>query len=223
MKSVLVRLGMVAFALGFTTTAQAQASAVSYTYIDARVNFSEIDVSPSGEIDADGPQVSASLQLHENIHLLGEFERLSRDDILIDDGLGNVTAVPLDDLDTYAAGVGFHTPTLSRGDRQYRGGLADGYSLFAEARYLRQDSGASNSNGWAANIGLRAVNYTRLESILGIGYEDFEDQSGEFTAQGQILFRLVGNLQLRGGIDWNENVTRWNLGLRYHFGDFSVL
>jgi len=229
MKSALIRLGAVACLLGLGTTAQAQYStsgaAVSYTFIDAQYTFAKIDVPDSlggGSIDGNGPRLTGSMGLNRYTHLLAGFERLNPDDIEIDDGLGNITVIPTDDLDTYAIGFGFNTPTMGRADRQYRGGLIDRYSLFADARYMGQDSGGSDRNGWSLNTGFRSVNFTRMEVILGFGYEKFEQQDGELTAQGQILFQIVNRWQLRGGVNWNDDISRWNLGLRYNFGNWSL-
>jgi hypothetical protein len=194
--------------------------------VDVQYTFADIDVSGVqgvGEIDGDGPNVNGSLALTDNMHVLAGFERLSPDDIEIDDGLGNITVIPTDDLDTLMVGFGVNTPTVGRTDRQYRGGMLDRYSLFADARYQRQDSGGSDRNGWAVNAGFRSVNFTRAEVILGVGYEKFEQQDGEFTAQGQLLVTIFGNLQARGGINWSDDISRWNLGLRYNFGDWTLL
>lgn len=231
MKSAFVRLGAVACLLGFGATAQAQmtgvaGTAVSYTFVDLQYSFAKIEVSDAlgsvGDIDGDGPNLNGSLALGPHMHALAGFERLSPDDIEIDDGLGNITVIPTGDLDTYMIGFGFNTPTMGRTDRQYRGGLIDRYSLFADARYMGQDSGGSDRNGWSLNAGFRSVNFTRMEVILGLGYEKFEKQDGELTAQGQILVRIVGNLQARGGVNWSDDISRWNLGLRYHFGNWTL-
>lgn len=230
MKSAFVRLGAVACLLGFGATAHAQYSGVSfsgvsYTFIDLQYTFADIDVSglPGvGDIDGNGPNLNGSLALNKYTHVLAGFERINPDDIEIDDGLGNITVIPTDDVDTYMVGFGFNTPTMGRAESQYRGGLIDRYSLFADARYMGQDSGGSDRNGWSLNAGFRSVNFTRMEVILGLGYEKFESSDGEVTAQGQFLFSIVRNLQARGGFNYSDDISRWNLGLRYHFGDWSL-
>jgi len=230
MKSAFVRLGAVACLLGFGATANAQYSevsfaGVSYTYLDFQYSFASIDLPDSlggGDVDANGPNLNGAMALNSYSHLLAGFERLSPDDIEVDDGFGNVTTIPTDDIDTYMVGFGFHTPTMGRADRQYRGGLIDRYSLYADARYMGQDSGGSDINGYSLNAGFRSVNFTRMEVIVGFGYEKFEQRDGEMTAQGQILFRIVGNLQARGGLNYSGDISRWNLGLRYNFGDWSL-
>jgi len=228
MKSAFFRLGAIACLVSFGVTAQAQmysgtsGGSVSYTYIDGQYSSADIDVAPNGSVDADGAKFSGSLAMFDSMHILGEFERLRPDDIEVDDGLGNITTIPTDDLDTWGVGFGFHTPTVSRAAGQYRSGLMDSYSLFADVRYLGADSGSTDQNGWSLDAGFRSVNFTRMEVILGAGYEKFEGQNGELTLQGQFLIRLVGNLQARGGVNWNDNISRWNVGLRYNFGNFSI-
>lgn len=230
MKSAFVRLGAVACLLGFGAAAHAQYSGVSFTgvsysFVDFQYTFANIDVPDAlggGDIDGNGPNLNGSLALNNYMHVVGGFDRLNPDDIENDDGLGNITVIPTDDVDTYMVGIGFNTPTMGRGERQYRGGLIDRYSLFADARFMNQDSGGSDRDGWSLNAGFRSVNFTRVEVILGIGYEKFERSDSEVTAQGQLLFRIVRNLQARGGFNYSDDISRWNLGLRYHFGDWSL-
>lgn len=230
MKSAFVRLGAVACLLGFGAAAHAQYpgvsfSGVSYTFVDFQYSFAKIDVPDSlggGDIDGNGPNLNGSLALNKYSHLLGGFERINPDNIEIDDGLGNITTIQTDDIDTYMVGFGFNTPTMGRAERQYRGGLLDSYSLYADARYQGRDGGGSTQNGWSLNTGFRSVNFTRMEFIAGFGYEKFESQDGEFTAQAQLLFQIVRNLQFRGGVNFSDDISRWNLGLRYHFGDWSL-
>ena len=229
MKSAFVRLGAVACLLGFGAAAHAQYpgvsfSGVSYTFLDAQASFGKIDLPSAlggGRLDATGPYVNGSLAMNKYVHLIAGWERLNPDNIRVDDGLGNITTIQTDDIDTYQFGVGFNTPTLGRAERQYRGGLLDRYSLFADARYQGRDSGGTQS-GWALNAGFRSVNFTRLEFIGGFGYEKFENVDGSMTLQAQLLFRIVRNLQLRGGVNWSDDLSRWNLGFRYHFGDWSL-
>jgi hypothetical protein len=205
-----------------TSTAAVSFTGVSYTFVDLQYTFADIDLPDAvggGDLDGDGPYLNGSLALNRYWHVVGGYENLKVDDIEIDDGLGNITVIPVDDVNTYALGIGVNTPTMGRAARQYRGGLIDRYSLFADARYQRRDSGGSDVNGWQLNAGFRSVNFTRMEVILGVGYEKFEGNDGDFTAQGQFLFQIIPNLQARGGINWGDEISRWNLGLRYHFGD----
>ncbi|MFW2404483.1 MAG: hypothetical protein ACN4GT_06935, partial [Gammaproteobacteria bacterium] len=197
MKSAFIRLGAVACLLGLgipvhaqTSTAGVSFTGVSYTFVDLQYSFAKIDVPDAlngGDLDGGGPYLNGSMALNRYTHAVAGYENLKIDDIEIDDGLGNITVFPTDDVNTYMFGLGVNTPTMGRADRQYRGGLIDRYSLFADARYLAQDSSGSTSNGWQLNAGFRSVNFTRMEVILGVGYEKFESRDGDFTAQGQFL------------------------------------
>jgi hypothetical protein len=171
MKSAVVRLGAVACLLGFAATANAQTSGVSYTYVDLQASFASIDVGTAGDIDGNGAKLFGSLALNRYFHALAGFERLGPDDIVIDDGLGNITTISIDDLDTWEIGVGVNTPTMGRSARQYRGGFVDRYSLFADVRAQGQDSSGSDRSGWSVNGGVRAVNFTRLVRIFCICYD----------------------------------------------------
>lgn len=225
MKSAVIRLGAFACLLGFTIAAQAQSS-VSYTNIDLTYVGADIDVGPGiNDIDADGVKLAGSLNVHQYIHVLGSYERLSPDDIVIANGSNPPTIIPTDDLDTYSIGFGFHTPQFGRAERQYRSGLIDRYSLFFDAQYLGIDSGstgASDPNGFSVDAGFRAVNSTRLETLLSVGYEKFERTDGELTVEGRIFYRVFEKLQIQGGLDWNDNTSRWFIGLRYNFPKVTI-
>lgn len=225
MKSAVIRLGAFACLLGFGIAAQAQ-STVSYTNIDLTYVGADIDVgSGVDDVDADGVKLAGSLNLQKYIHILGSYERLSPDDIVIDDGVNPPTVIPTDDLDSYSIGFGFHTPVMGRAERQYRSGLIDRYSLFFDAQYLGIDSGStggSDPNGYSLDVGFRAVNFTRLETLLAVGYEKFEESDGELTLEGRIFFRVFEKLQIQAGLDWNDNTSRWFIGLRYNFPKATI-
>jgi len=223
MKSVFLRLGTVACLLGFGATATAQ---VPYTYIDVAAVFADSIQVPQapvgGKVDGIGARVDGSLGITPWLYLAGGVESIGADDLVVEEPGVGPTTYPGDDVNTYNIGLGFNTPVMGRADRTYKGGVIDRYSLFADARYQGQERYGIDVIGWQVNAGLRAVNFTRLETIFGVGYEKFEQLDGEFTIQGQLLFSLVGNLQLRGGVDWSDDISRWNVGLRYHFGDWSI-
>ena len=224
MKSALIRLGAFACLLGFGIVAQAQ-STVSYTNIDVSYVGANLEVgSGFSDVDADGGRLAGSMQLHKYIHILGSYERLSPDD-LIDNSTTPPTVWSTDDLDTYSFGLGFHTPEMGRAERQYRGGLIDRYSMFFDVQYVGMDSGSSGGSdpsGYAVDAGFRAVNNTRLETLFSVGYEDFDRADGELTLEGRIFIKIVKELQLQGGVEWNDNATRWSLGLRYNCPNFTI-
>ena len=223
MKSVFLRLSSVACLLGFSATAAAQ---VPDTFIDVQAVFADsiqVPTAPVGsKVDGNGARVDGSLGITPWLYLAGGVESIGADDYVQEDAGGNVSTYPGDDVNTYNIGIGFNTPVMGRGDRTFRGGVIDSYSLFADARYQGQERYGIDVNGWQLNTGFRSVNFTRMETIIGVGYEKFEQLDGEFTFQGQLLFRIVGNLQLRGGVNWSDDISRWNVGLRYHFGDWTI-
>jgi hypothetical protein len=222
MKSALIRLGAIACLLSFGNAAQAQAT-VSYTNIDLEFVHADIDFGSGFEdFDGDGVNLAGSLNLHKYIHVLGSYERLGLDDT-IDNSTAPPTVTTREDLDSYSIGFGFHTPSMGRGEREYRSGLIDRYSLFVQGEYLGTETTDSDTfNGYSFDAGFRSVNHTRMESLLAFGYEKFEKVDGEFTVEGRLFFRIIKDLQLQGGIDWNDNITRWSIGLRYNFPRLTV-
>ena len=143
-------------------------------------------------------------------------------DDLVNNATNPPTMTPLEDIDTLGAGIGINTALSSgRVDRDYRS-FSDRFSVFLDAQYLKIDSPGLDSNGYALDLGFRAINYTRLEFIGSLGFEKFENLDGEFTVEGRLLYRLVGNLQIQGGVDWSDLTTKYFLGLRWGIPEFAV-
>ncbi|MDH3512499.1 MAG: hypothetical protein OER85_16755 [Gammaproteobacteria bacterium] len=215
MKYVIICLGAFATYLGLGVTAHAQSQEISYSFIEAVYQAAEASASGLGDLDADGPRFAASLSLADHFHVFGNYEKLKLDDVIIDDGSGTPVNISFSDIDTWGVGVGLHTSVFGgRSDGQIRN-PADRYSVFLDAQYLSADPG--DSDGFAVDAGFRAINFTSWEFIAAAGYENLSGIDGEFTLEGRLLYRLVNDLQIQAGIDWNDNVTRYFIGLRYNF------
>ena len=222
MKHVIIGLCACATFLGIGGAAYAQSNEISYSYVEAAYQF--VDGSTSGttisDLEGDGPAVAASLKLGSNFHIFGDYEKIRLDDATVDDGSGNLVSVSFSDLDTWGVGAGFHTSVFGgRSDGQYRN-TQDRYSLFVQGQYISADPGSTD--GWSAEAGLRAVNFTRWEFLGAVGVEKLDGVDSELTLEGRFLYQIVGDLQVQGGIDWNENVTRYFIGLRYNFPGFNM-
>lgn len=222
MKYVVICLGAFATLLGIGSAAHAQSNEISYSYVEAAYQFVEGSTSglPISDLEGDGPVLAASLKLGNHFHIFGDYEKIQLDDATIDDGSGNQVPVSFSDLDTWGVGAGFHTSVFGgRSDGQYRN-TQDRYSIFAEAEYISADPGSTD--GWAAQAGFRAVNFTSWEFLAAAGIENLSGIDSEFTLEGRLLYRIVGDLQIEGGIDWNDNVTKYFLGLRYNFPGLNL-
>jgi hypothetical protein len=231
MKSAVIRLGAVACLLGFAVAAQAQRNGVSWTYVEAAFQGVNVDLPDnqllsSGDVDGNGGKIAGALQIQRYVHLLGSFERLTLDDIVVNDPNNSAnppTMFPVDDVDTWAVGFGFNTAVIGRGERQYRGGFIDRYSLFVDGQYMGRKTGGSNDpNGLAFDVGFRSVNFTRMESLVAIGYEKFDRQDGEMTLEGRLMWSVLKHVQVGGGVDWSDDITRYFINVRGTWPGFSI-
>jgi len=220
MKYAIICLGAFATSLGMGGVANAQSNEISYSFVEANYQFAEVSTSSFGDIDGDGPAFAASLKLGSNFHIFGDYEKIKLDDVTIDDGSGTPVTVSFSDVDNWGVGAGFHTSVFGgRSAGQYRNSH-DRYSIFVEGQYISADPG--DSDGWAAQAGFRAINFTSWEFLAAAGMEKLSGIDSEFTLEGRLLYRIAGGLQVEGGLDWNDNVTRYFLGLRYNFPGLNM-
>jgi hypothetical protein len=215
MNFAIVRLCVCACLLALSFAAQAQ-SKVSYTFVD--LGYQNLNA----DVDGDGFRTEGSLGINDYFHTFANFESTSLDDGTIDDGMGGTITVANGDLNIWGVGAGIHSPVTSGISRGYQG-LTDRFSFFLNGQYLSADlDNGPDPNGWAFDTGFRSVNSSRVEFIGKVGYQKFENIDGEFTVDGRLLFRVIGNVQIQTGINWNDNATRWFLGARYDFGGWQL-
>ena len=221
MKYAIVCLAASVSMLGLPAAAQAQSASGSYTYIEGAyqgVTLSRGFTSLGEDIDGDGGRAEASLAITKNIYVIGSYEKADLDDIS--------AAVPLGNFKTWGAGIGFNTGvSQGRTTGNFRG-LTDKFTLFADGWVLQTKTGLvaneSYNDGFLLRAGFRAINYTPFEFIASGGYEKREGLDGEFVLEGRLLYEVVKNLQIQAGVEWNDNVSSFFLGLRYNIPRFSV-
>ena len=219
MKYAIICLGAFVTFIGIGVSAHAQSSEISYSFLEAAYQAAEVSTSSFGDVDGDGPALAASLKLGSHFHVFGNYDKIKLDKVTTDPGTGPVT-VSFSDVDSWGVGAGFHTSVFGgRSDGQYRN-TQDKYSLFIEGQYISVDPG--DVDGYAVDAGLRAVNFTSWEFLASAGIENLSGTDNEFTLEGRLLYRIAADLQVEGGIDWNENVTRYFLGLRYNFPGLNI-
>lgn len=220
MKYAIICLGVFATSLSMGGVAHAQSAEISYSFVDAVYQGADVDTGAFGKVDGDGPRLAASLALGNHMHVFGNYEKLKLDDAVVDLGTGTPVTVSFSDLDKWGVGLGFHTSLYGgRADGQIRNTL-DRFSFFFDGQYISSDP--NDSDGWALDAGFRAINFTRWEFIGSAGVEKLSGLESELTLEGRLLFKLVRNLQVEGGIDWNDNVTRYFVGLRYNFPKLQI-
>lgn len=215
MKHAIIWLSVLATFLGLGVAAHAQSSEISYSFVEAVYQGASVSTGTFGDVDGDGPRLAASLALGNHMHVFGNYEKIKLDDVTSDSGLGTPVTVSFSDVDIWGVGLGFHTSVFGgRADGQIRN-PQDRYSVFFDGQYISADPG--DSDGFALDAGFRAVNFTSWEFIAAAGVEKLSGIDSEFTLEGRLLYRLVSDLQVEAGIDWNDNLTRYFIGLRYNF------
>lgn len=205
---------------------QAQTATTPYTYIEGFFLGGTFDSGSTidntvvnDEIDGNGPRFEVSVALHENIYIFGNYENIDVDNFN-DNSTTPPTMISFGDVETWGVGVGINSSlSAGRTDGNLRS-PSDRFSVFLDGQYL--DGGPPDTDGFAFDLGVRAINFTRLEFIGSIGIEKFDKTDSEFTAEGRLLFRLVNNLQVQGGVDWNDQAVKYFIGLRWGFPNFAV-
>ena len=204
-----------------TAAAQAQLASTPYTYFEGSFQGSKFSQTGQPDVDGNGARFEVSVAMHENIYVFGTFDHTSLDD-QVNNSVTPPVVTPLEDIDTLGAGIGINTAlSAGRVDRDYRS-FSDRFSVFLDGQYLKIDSPGLDSNGYALDLGFRAINHTRFEFIGSAGFEKFENLDGELTIEGRLLYRLVGNLQIQGGVDWTDLTTKYFIGLRWGIPEFAV-
>ena len=220
MKYAIICLGVFATFLGIGSVAHAQSNEIAYSFVEALYQGADVSTGTFGSVDGDGPRIAGSLALGNHMHVFGNYEKLKLDDAIVDPGTGTPVTVSFSDLDRWGVGFGFHTSVFGgRADGQIRNPV-DRYSVFFDGQYISADPG--DSDGWAVDAGFRAINFTSFEFMASAGMEKISGFDSEFTLEGRLLYNLVSDLQIEGGIDWNDNITRYFIGLRYNFPRLQI-
>lgn len=211
MKISMIRAVALLAGVGLSGLASAEPSKIAWTYVEAawqQTEFSGEDGFP--DVDGDGGLFAGSLAMGDYFHVMGKYQVNSLDTVTLGSQM-----VDLGDLNIWGVGVGVHTP-ISSGDPKRP--LVARYSAFVDAQYLSTDADVgSDADGFAFDAGVRLINFTSFEFIGSVGYEKFEGIDGEVGLKARLLYRLVDNLQVQGGLSWNDNTTQWLLGVRYNF------
>lgn len=180
MKRSLLALTLLA-ALPFAASA---ADGVSYNYVQG--GYSKIN----SDLNADGWAVKGSAAVAPNFHVFGQYGSSSTNDTPT---IGGAKIK----LDQWEVGVGYNQ-AISR-NVDFVGTLAY-QKADAEALGISVDS-----DGYAAEAGVRAAMSPMFEGWAALGYEDAKDFDGEFYGRlgGQVKFNqtwgLVGDVKLVDG------------------------
>jgi len=181
-----------ASAIGSLAAAEVKEDRLSYTYVDG--SYVSTDIDKPLNVDGDGARVEGSLAITDRLFLLGDYT--SQD---LDFGL---------DLDQIGLGIGGRIP------------LSTGLDLVGSAAYLHSawDAGPVDSEDDALRLGLglRGLLTERLEFEGGVRYADL-DVLDDLMVSLNGRYYVTSRLALGAGLDAGDDMSIWNLGVRYDF------
>lgn len=185
---------LLGFSLAAAPVAQAAASALSYTYVEASYVDLEIDAGNGVDVSGNGFGLAGNVAFGDTgFYGLAAYETVGEEFNGIDVDVNRLTA-----------GVGY---AIKIDERLHAIGEVAYVDYELEVSGFGQ-SGDDSADGYRASIGLRGLMADNIEGIAKIGYTRVEE-SGV-----RILDGAVGELGLRWHID-----KAWSAGLSTEFGD----
>jgi long-subunit fatty acid transport protein len=175
----------------------AAADGLSYNYFQAGYASANIDGDDfTGDIDGDGWFIGGSAALTDNFFMYGDYTSLGLDfDV---------------DYDEFELGIG------------YNYSLGENTDFVAGLSYIKAEAKAfgmsADDDGYGLRLGLRSKLSDTIEVEGGIEYADTDEGSSTALVAG-ILFDVSDNIAIGVGAGWDDDVTIYNAGFRFYFGD----
>jgi hypothetical protein len=184
---------------GFVAAALLAGSAAAgegprYTY--GELGYSRVDFDNFSE-DADLFNASGSLAVTDRVHLIAGYSNGS-----IDGSGVNV------DLESATIGAGVNFPLNEKIDL-----VAD--AAYAWAKVDANNFGSDSDDGYALNVGLRAMLTPQFELNGGGTYVDISDDNT--AAYVGAVYNFTDMFALSGNISVGDNATAYSAGLRLYF------
>lgn len=173
------------------------AEGLSYNYVQAGYASADLDMSGMGvDVDGDGWALGGSVAVTDNVHIFGGYMSLGFDfDV---------------DYDEIGLGIG------------YNHSLGKNTDFVAGLSYIKGEAEAfgfsADDDGYGVNIGLRTKLSETIELEGGIEYADTDEGSSTAFTAG-ILFDLTDNVAIGVGGGWDDDVTIYQAGFRFYFGE----
>jgi opacity protein-like surface antigen len=173
--------------------ATAFADGFDYTFVEAGIVNTEIDVGPF-DVDGDGFGVTGSYALTESLHLIGGYS-----DQDYDFGL---------DGHVFNVGGGFNTP------------LNPDLDFVAQLSYYDVEAasafGNADDDGLGIGAGIRARPGTSVELDAGITYVDLDDSDTVLNVG--VRYYFSDTFAIAGGLADDDSGLSWSIGVRAEFG-----
>ncbi|HEX7081712.1 MAG TPA: outer membrane beta-barrel protein [Gammaproteobacteria bacterium] len=175
--------------------AVAQEQSLDYTYVEATYTSVEEDFGLV-DIDGNGFGVKGSLAVSDSVFLFAGYATEDYDDVDVDGT-------------KYDLGAGM------------RWGLNPRLDLVGELAWMHAeaDAGAisADDDGLGLGVGLRSRVHDDIELQGGLRYVDFDDSDTFLSFGGRYYF--TDSVAAGFGLDFNDDWTGWNLGIRAEFGN----
>jgi len=179
--------------LSFPCALFAQENGFEYTYVDAALLNTEIEVGTT-DVDGDGIGVSGSFAISDSLNILVGYSDQSYD-FNIDGSTMNV-------------GLGFHTD------------INNDLDFVADVSYIDVSVdtpfGSADDDGLGISGGIRFRASDSLELDAGLQYVDLDDSDTVLNLGGRYYFN--DSFALSAGISDADAGMSWSVGVRAHFG-----
>ncbi len=184
MKRLLLAAALAA-ALPFAANA---ADGVSYNYVEA--GYAATNLS-DGLPDADGLAARASVAVHPNFHLFGDYANQEFDGSSFD-------------VDQWRVGLGYNHEVSPRAD------------LLTRVAYEKADyGGLGSSDGWSVEAGARGALAANFEGYALAGYQDGDEFDGDFYGRLGATVKFNRSWGLNGDVKFSDGDTAWFVGPRF--------
>jgi hypothetical protein len=172
----------------------AAAQDLDYTFVELSYLDSELDAG-FVDIGGDGLGISGSLSVSDSVFLFANYA-----------------------TQDYKFGIDATSYDLGAG---MRWGLKQGLDLVGEAAWVKTEvkfgGMKADDDGFGLGLGLRGRVNNALELQGGLRYVDMEDSDTFVALMGRWHFNNTWAAGL--GLNFNDDVTSWSLGLRANFGN----
>jgi hypothetical protein len=174
------------------TASNSAGSPFSYTYVQLDFIHGDIDGFSDGP---DGFDLLGSYQLQNpNLFVFGGITMLS----------GDVGAADVD-WDTYAIGLGYHTPLAPITDLVFGGSLL-----------LLDTDTSADGTGWSLEAGVRHNASEQFEVDGTIGVTDFSDTSSNVWLELGAIYKVSPQLGILGTLLTSDDMDTISIGVRYN-------
>jgi hypothetical protein len=169
------------------------ADGFDYTFVDAGLVDTEIDVGP-GDISGDGIGVNGSFSVSDNVHIIAGYS-----DLDYDFGFSG---------SSMNVGAGFHT------------GINEDLDFVADVSYIDAEVdtpfGSADEDGYGIGAGIRARAGEKIELDAGLQYVDLDDSDTVLNVGGRYYFN--DSFALNAGLSDADAGLSWMVGIRAEFG-----